>query len=334
MANTWMVRAGRNGYLFDRFKELSIVALGWNGVGSEYDLANKAMLCEKLRGIYSDLSEQSVLMAASQLVRFAHEIKIDDRVVTYDPRARSYACGQITGPCQYLPDASEPTELTNRRSVDWQCEKARDDLSTSARNTLGSTLTLFAIPRSVSEELWSKTPLVPSDASYSPPKDTAALFDPSAIELSELADERIKDRIARLDEYTMQDLVAGLLRAMGYKTIVSQPGADRGKDVVASPDGFGFQSPRIVVEVKHRPRERIGAPEIRSFKGGRKPHECGLYVSTGGFTREAYYEAERSDIPLTLLDFEALVRAVLTAYPKFDEQARQIVPLTPIFWPL
>lgn len=50
----------------------------------------------------------------------------------------------------------------------------------------------------------------------------------------------------------MQDLVAGLLRAMGYKTRVSPSGPDRGKDIVASPDGFGFESPRIVVEVKHR----------------------------------------------------------------------------------
>jgi restriction system protein len=47
----------------------------------------------------------------------------------------------------------------------------------------------------------------------------------------------------------MQQLVAGILRAMGYKTQISPPGVDRGKDIVASPDGFGFEHPRIVVEV-------------------------------------------------------------------------------------
>jgi restriction system protein len=333
MINTWMVRAGRNGYLFDRFKELSIVALGWDGVGSKEDLSDKAALCSKLKNVYPDATEQSIFMAASQLMRFAHELKIDDRVVTYDPRARIYQCGVIKGPCEYHPNVDEPTELTNRRLVEWGREKARDDLSLPARNSLGSTLTLFFISPSISGELWSERSMISSDSIVAE-KDSEATFDPSAIELSELADEKIKDRIVRLDEYSMQDLVAGLLRAMGYKTIVSARGPDRGRDIVASPDGFGFQTPRIVVEVKHRPREKMGSQEIRSFLGGRKSHESGLYVSTGGFTREAYYEAERSNIPLTLLDFEELVRAVLSAYASFDESARKLIPLTPIYWPL
>ncbi len=84
----------------------------------------------------------------------------------------------------------------------------------------------------------------------------------------------------------MQDLVAGILRAMGYKTLVSPAGADRGKDIIASPDGFGFEPPRIVVEVKHR-NARMGSSEIRSFLGGRHKDDRGLYVSTGGFTKEA-----------------------------------------------
>ena len=64
--------------------------------------------------------------------------------------------------------------------------------------------------------------------------------------------EFIKDKVSKLDWDEMQDLVAGLLRGMGYKTRVSNSGPDRGKDIVASPDGLGFESPRIVVEVKHR----------------------------------------------------------------------------------
>lgn len=333
MVNTWMVRAGRHGYLFDKFKESSIVALGWEGVMSEGDLSDKAELWSKLKRFYPDSTEQAMFVAASQLVRFAQELKPGDRVVTYDPRARVYLCGLIAGPCEFYPTTDGPFELTNRRRVAWSTEKSRDDLSVVARNTLGSTLTLFAIPPSVSAELWSEGEQAAS-ALPNLAKEAAVEFDPSAIELSELAEEKIKDRIARLDEYMMQDLVASLLRAIGYKTLVSAPGVDRGKDILASPDGFGFQGPRIVVEVKHRPRERMGAPEIRSFIGGRKAHESGLYVSTGGFTREAYYEAERSNVPLTLLDFENLVKAVLEAYPKFDEQGRKLLALTPIYWPL
>ncbi len=106
------------------------------------------------------------------------------------------------------------------------------------------------------------------------------------------AHEFIKDKVNELTWEEMQELVAGLLRSLGYKTRVSEVGPDRGKDIVASPDGFGFEAPRIVVEVKHR-KGAMGAPEVRSFLGGRNPQDKGLYVSTGGFTREARYEAEK-----------------------------------------
>ncbi len=62
----------------------------------------------------------------------------------------------------------------------------------------------------------------------------------------------IEDRLARLDWKQMQELVAAILRAMGYKTRVSDAGPDRGVDIFASPDGLGLQEPRIFVEVKHR----------------------------------------------------------------------------------
>lgn len=108
------------------------------------------------------------------------------------------------------------------------------------------------------------------------------------------AAELIADRLSQLDWEQMQDLVAGVLRGMGYKTEISPKGADRGKDIIASPDGFGFQDPRIIVEVKHRTSKAMGAPEIRAFLGGRQDGDKCLYVSTGGFSREARYEAERA----------------------------------------
>ena len=127
-------------------------------------------------------------------------------------------------------------------------------------------------------------------------------------------------------------MVAGLLRAMGYKTQVSPAGSDRGKDIIASPDGFGFEAPRIVVEVKHR-SQQMGSAEIRGFLGGRHPQDRGLYVSTGGFSREALYEADRANIPLQLMDLNLLVHTILQHYEKFDVQTQRILPLTRVYWP-
>jgi restriction system protein len=334
MVETWMVRAGEGGYLFDEFRQQSIVAIGWGDVGPATQITEKASLWEQVKRTYLEMRDQAVSMSAGQIWRFAKEIKIGDRVVTYDPRARFYLCGIIAGECEWFPEA-EPDELSNRRKVTWTHEKGRDQLSAAAKNSLGAISTIFLISPAVSDELWSLAPPEESTVEIvSDSKESATSFDPSADQIGEFAAEKIKDRIAKLSWSEMQQLVAALLQAMGYKTTVSPAGTDRGKDILASPDGFGFQAPRIAVEVKHRPGTRIGAPEIRSFVGGRRAHECGLYVSTGGFTQEAYYEAERSTIPLTLLDFEKLVAAVLTNYPAFDERTRQLLPLQQIYWPL
>lgn len=132
----------------------------------------------------------------------------------------------------------------------------------------------------------------------------------------------------------MQDLVAGILRAMGYRTIVSQPGTDRGVDVFASPDGLGLQEPRIFVEVKHRDQTRMGAEHVRAFLGGRKPGDKCLYVSTGSFTKEARYEAERSSVPTTLLGLQDLRKLLVENYEKLDAETRALVPLKRLYWPL
>jgi restriction system protein len=131
----------------------------------------------------------------------------------------------------------------------------------------------------------------------------------------------------------MQELVAGILRAMGYKTRISPKGADRGKDIIASPDGLGLENPKIVVEVKHR-QGSMGSPEVRSFLGGLRPSDKGLYISTGGFSKDAKYEAERANIPITLVDSDILVELIIQYYDSFDNDTKTLVPLKKIYWPI
>lgn len=59
----------------------------------------------------------------------------------------------------------------------------------------------------------------------------------------------------------------------------------------------------------------------------------GLYVSTGGFTKEARYEADRVNVPVRLLDLDSFVRHYVEVYDKADDETRSILPLTRIWWP-
>lgn len=126
--------------------------------------------------------------------------------------------------------------------------------------------------------------------------------------------ELIKDKIAALLPEEMKELVATILRAMGFKAKVSPKGPDRGVDMIASPDGLGLTQPRIKAEVKHR-NDSMSAPAIRGLIRALREGGSGLFVSTGGFTRETRYETDRSTFPLTLVDLADLI---ISHYESFD----------------
>lgn len=341
----WMVRSDR-GMLFDSFLEHNLVALGWDYLPDLSSFRSRDEIVRAILKADPDTRKQSARVAAAMLWRFRNAIEKEDHIITYDPGRRVCALGRNASEYFYaaeqrpLADGLERI-YPHRRKVEWiNGGIPRDLLSPTARNSLGSTMSFFRIPPEVEREVLAVAGRTgagaPSDhekGKVSAPREEEA--DPYALEtLEAVSRERIKDMVARLDWKEMQELVAGLLRAMGYKTRISPNGPDRGKDIIASPDGFGFEDPRIVVEVKHRPGTAIGAPEIRSFLGGRQSGEKGLYVSTGGFGREAHYEAERANIPMALMTLDDLVEVLLEYHASLDEHTRQLLPLRRIFWPI
>lgn len=333
MTAFWMVRAGEAGRLAADFERLNIVALGWPGV---HDLARYPTL-EAMRNsvaaAYPDSKPGNVIISGSTLFKLRSTIASGDAVVTYDPPAREYLLGSIVGEYAYRPDLLY--DYPHTRAVRWAGRVNRDHLSAATKNTLGSIVTIFQP---------SDEALVEISALLSGEAQSAAIPTVEEEETAELnevrldavakAQEFLKDRILKLSPDEMEALVASLLRAMGYKSRVTAKGPDGGRDVVASPDGLGFKTPRIIAEVKHRPRERIGPDGIRSFLGGLRSGDCGLYISTGGFTREARYEADRATIPLTLVTLDDLANLVVEHYETFDAEGRTLVPLVRVYWPV
>ena len=326
----WMVRAESDGSLFQPFISQGAVAIGWPDVGDLHAFSSREEILAEVRRRYPDWKKRSHIASASMLHRFSREIQPEDGVITYDRVRRVYAVGTIKGDYQHAPDFN--AEYPNVRKVEWTAtEVSRDRLSTSTKNTLGSTLTLFRIPDSAEHDILSAAQ---GEVEAPPPDQQNDEEEELLKDIEERSLEFIKDQVVQLDWEDMQKLVAGLLRAMGYKTRISAVGPDRGKDIVASPDGFGFESPRIVAEVKHRPNTSIGSQDIRSFVGGRHPDDKGLYVSTGGFTQDARYEADRANVPVTLMGLDELVKAVIDYYEHMDAEARRLVPLRRVYWPI
>lgn len=295
-------------------------------MGDCSNVADKAKFVEMVQTAWPEMKKRQAIMSGSQIYRFVNELALDDRVITYDPSTRVYNVGNIKG--DYLFDPNLIDTFRHIRKVHWEGEVDRDRLKVATRNSLGAISTLFLIPEDAAEDI--ENILAGREVVEEEVEDTEE--EELLKETQERSKEFIKDRISKLDWEEMQELVAGVLRAMGYKTRVSPLGPDKGKDIIASPDGLGFESPRIVVEVKHRSNP-TGAQEIRSFIGGRHAQDKGLYVSTGGFSKDAKYEGERAAIPLTMMDLDDLVGVVLEYYERMDMETRALLPLVKIFWP-
>jgi restriction system protein len=326
--NAWMVRA-EGGELIEQF-EKGVVALGWGKVGDLTSIKSK----EELRGLYAkaypDLKPGRAANDIGMLYKFRMVLSTSDRVVSYDPSKREYLVGTVLG--DYRFDPATIQGYPHIRSVRWDGKVSRDLLPVVARNSLGSTLTLFAIDADVWASIQER---LSGDGRAGVPE---ALLERAELEETRedavaKAHELIKDQLLRLDDAELEFLAAAMLRAMGYKTRVTPRGPDRGVDVFASPDWLGFQEPRIKAEVKHRPRSSMGSQDLRSFIGGLRDGERGLYVSTGGFTKEARYEAERSKVPVTLLDLDQLVSTIVAHYESFDSDGRALLPLVRVYWP-
>lgn len=333
----WMIRAGGGGENIDDFVQHGLVALGGGRLGALSPTMKKDELLKLYADRYPDEKEGSRASWASQLLRFITEVKTGDEVVTFDRERRRYLLGKVTGEYEWAPNLLE--EMAHVRRVQWTHVVPRDLLSTATRNTLGAIQTLFRLNSEAEKDLRAHAaPLGTSVTAAKPtPKklvehEQVALADLLA-ETFEKSDEFLEDAINSLDWKEMQALVAGILRAMGYRTTVAEAGPDRGIDIFASPDGLGLQEPRIFVEVKHR-SQVIGSKEIRAFLGGRKKGDKCLYVSTGGFTKDAHYEADRAEIATNLITLPLLRKLYVEHYENLDAETRALVPLRRLYWPV
>ena len=329
----WMVRAGRKGHLLDRFIDEGIATVGWKAAGKIAPGSSLDVVRDRIQQTWPAWHPQKIAMAAGQLHRFLSVIQPGDTVITFDTSQRIYKIGTATEDRRF-DDETDSDDHAHVMGVNWFGEVRRDDLQSQTRNSLGAISTLFAIRDEAEQDIMRRLRGDPPEANRA--SDDFASNDDGGLSLEAIEErsaELIADKLTQLDAYEMQELVAGVLRAMGYKTEVSPRGSDRGKDIVASPDGFGFQDPRIVVEVKHRVGTQISAPDLRSFLGGRREGDRCLFVSTGGFSRDALYEADRAQFPVKLMTLADLTEVILANYDALDTPTKALVPLTRVFWP-
>lgn len=157
--------------------------------------------------------------------------------------------------------------------------------------------------------------------------------DGGTVDLEQLARDGIaKLIIAKFKGHGLARLVEAILKAQGYTTHLSPPGADKGVDILAAPDALGFGKPRLCVQVKSEqaPIERAVLDQLigtmQNFHA-----EQGLLVSWGGFKQSVEKERAAQFFRVRLWDQQTLIEELVTHYDRLDEDLRAELPLKRIW---
>lgn len=152
-------------------------------------------------------------------------------------------------------------------------------------------------------------------------------------EAEEQAWGEIEEYLRTMPPYEFQRMVAALLKAMDYHVSwIAPPGRDGGLDILAWNDPLGTKPPRIKVQVK-REQNSVNVSVLRSFMALLGDSDVGIFVSTGGFTRDAEEEARtQQSRQVTLINLERLFELWVEHIESLDEEARDIFPLKPIYF--
>jgi restriction system protein len=155
-------------------------------------------------------------------------------------------------------------------------------------------------------------------------------------EMEQIAADGLRRQIALKNPYEFQDLVAALLRGMGYYTPFIAPlGKDGGVDIIAYRDPLGTMSPRIKAQIKHRwkSKEPANVQELRQLMGLlQKDGDVGIFVSSTGFTADAKATARTSGVHVELVDFDRFINLWREFYPNLRDEDKILLPLVSILF--
>jgi len=176
---------------------------------------------------------------------------------------------------------------------------------------------------------WKKTQVVEIPTEEELNDETAEKDYSMSLDMMESdAREGIKKYIISKGPYEFQELVAALLRAMGYHTpFIAPKGKDGGIDIIAYLDPLGAKTPRIKVQVKHKPDTAIGPADVRALSGVLKTGDIALFVTSGTYTADARNAATTNDKFIRLIDGELFIDMWQEYYDKMTDEDKNRLPL-------
>lgn len=298
------------------------IAIGWKEVGNLAGLeANRDAFREKYASTYPDAKKGNVSTNCGTLYRFAKEMQVGDYVVFPSKSDRMVNIGVIESDYSF-DDTS--TEYAHQRNVKWLKHLPRMFFSQGALYEIGSFITLFTV-KNYADEFMAAL-----DKGFKKVQlDEDESIGATAEEIKENTKIYILKELSRqLKGYDLEEFVADLLHAMGYRAIPSPHGGDSGVDITAYKDEL---PPRILVQVKSQDGD-IKETTIQSLKGAMREGDYGLFVTLSDYTKNAKRYLDATPI-IRGINGTELVELVLQYYSQLSEKYQRMIPLERVYIP-
>ena len=307
------------------FLKGNVIALGWQQIGDLSLIApDRESFKEKYIAAYPDAKKGSIPTGVGMLFRFCHEVQVGDYIIYPSKIDRMINIGEVTGDYKYVPDASE---YVQQRSVKWLKHLPRMSFSQGALYEIGSAMSFFMVKNYADEFLAALDKGFVKSISEGEEDDTVGAAADDIIESTK--DFILKELSRQLKGYDLEQFVADLLQAMGYRTTVSPHGGDSGIDITAYKDEL---PPRILVQVKSQDSD-IKETTIQSLKGAMREGDYGLFVTLSNYTKKAQKYLENTPI-IRGINGTELVDLILKYYDDLSEKYRRMIPLKMVYIPV
>ena len=330
----YLVRAGRSGEDEDRALEHNVAIVGFHEVPSLEAAADYEDVHGIVAGAFPEAKPRAMGNFAGQLWAFAVAMEEGDLVVLPRKLTSQIAIGRVTGPYRYC---QVDDVFRHTRAVEWlQMDLPRTVFEQDLLYSLGAFMTVCRISRNdaerrvvaVAEGNRDPGPSVPVDAQarlvIAPGEQPEGLPD-----LSQLAHDQIVAHIqARFSGHALAEVVNAVLRADGWVTRLSPPGADGGVDILAGRGSLGLDDPRLCVQVKSE-NSPADVTVYRTLQGTMQTFNAqqGLLVCWGGFNKVVRTEARTGHFRVRLWDSGDLVEAIYSTYERLPAEVQAELPL-------
>jgi restriction system protein len=338
----WLIRAGSYGEHEPKFFEDGRVYLTQQEL-SDSDLST-AKEYQDIKSIvqshYPNEKPRRVGNWSGQIWAFALGMQKGDWVAVPSKTSSTIAIGEILG--DYGFDAKAPGLYRHYRKIKWlNTAIPRSAFDQDILFSFGAFMTICEIKRNDAEKRvramankgWKASGPIATETTQPEPTDETATDLDNLVDLEQLSRDLIaKLIIQKFKGHAMARLVESILQAQGLTTHRSPAGPDKGVDILASGGSFGFDHPRICVQVKSGDTP-VDRPEFQQLLGamGDVKADHGLFISWGDFKPTVYKEVPGKFFSVRLWNQKDLIEQLLANYDKLDQDIKAELPLKQIW---